>query len=163
MRAVRLAILLMALVPAAGPATAAPRPAAVFDIELVDTSGEGEKPGQRERIAATSEALRRTLAESGKYQPIDLSPAADRIAALGFQRSCVQCLLDIARDLGAEVTVTGAVHKVSTLILSMQITVRRVADGKMIAQGTADIRGDNDRAWQRGVEWLVRNRITAPG
>jgi hypothetical protein len=163
MKTAILAVLLLALTLAAGPSVAAPRPAAVFDIELVDTSGEGEKPEHRERIAATTEALRRNLAETGKYQPVDLTSAADRIAALGYQRSCVQCLLDIGRDLGAEVAVTGAVHKVSTLILSMEITVRQVADGKVIAQGVADIRGDNDRAWMRGVEWLVRNRIADLG
>ena len=158
----RLVILLIAVFVATGSAQAA-KPAAVFDIELVDTSGEGERPGQKERIAATTETLRRTLTESGQYQPIDLNPVADRIAALGYQRSCVQCMLDIARDLGAEVVVTGAVHKVSSLILSMEINVRQVTDGRIIAQGMADIRGDNDRAWQRGAEWLVRNRITKSG
>ena len=88
------------------------------------------------------------------------SPAAGRI---GDHLSCEQCLLDIARDMGGQVAVIGKVNKISTLILSMDIVVRDLADGKVIARGTADIRGDNDRAWLRGMQWLVEHRIAPQG
>ena len=93
---------------------------------------------------------------------VDLSADAERIAKLGFQRSCVTCFMDIARERGAEVAVFGTVNKVSTLILSMEIKVLSVETGKEIVRGMADIRGDNDRAWLRGMEWLVQHRIAAP-
>jgi len=90
---------------------------------------------------------------------VDLSADAERIAKLGFQRSCVTCFMDLARERGAEVAVFGTVNKVSTLILSMEIKVLSVETGKETVRGTADIRGDNDRAWLRGMEWLVQHRI----
>jgi hypothetical protein len=155
-----IALLIVSLIPAF-PAYAASR-AAVFDIELQDTSGEANSPAQAERIRATTEALRRTLAETGRYQPVDLSGDAERIAKLGFQRSCVTCFLDLARERGAEVAVFSTVNKISTLILSMDIKVLTVEGGREIARGTADIRGDNDRAWLRGMEWLVKHRIAPP-
>ncbi|WP_158046686.1 DUF3280 domain-containing protein [Skermanella pratensis] len=156
----RLIPLLIALLTAAFPAVAAPLPAAVFEIELIDTSGEGRSPAQEQRIRATTEALRRELAETGLYAPLDLAPAADRI---DDHLSCERCLLDIARDMGGRVAVMGKVNKISTLILSMDIVVRDLADGKVVARGTADIRGDNDRAWLRGMEWLVEHRIAPQG
>jgi hypothetical protein len=154
----RLITLLIVLLIPAFPAGATSR-AAVFDIELQDTSGEPNSPAQAERIRATTRALRRTLAETGRYEPVDLSDDAERITGLGFQRSCVTCFLDLARERGAEVAVFSTVNKVSTLILSMEIKVLAVEGGREIARGTADIRGDNDRAWQRGMEWLVKHRI----
>jgi hypothetical protein len=152
-----IALLIVLLIPAL-PAHAATR-AAVFDIELQDTSGEQNAPSHAGRIQATTEALRRELAETGKYEIVDLGADAERIGKLGFQRSCVTCFMDIARERGAEVAVFGTVNKVSTLILSMEIKVLSVETGKETVRGVADIRGDNDRAWLRGMEWLIQHRI----
>jgi hypothetical protein len=154
----RLIALIIVLLISAVPAFAATR-AAVFDMELQDTSGEQSTPAQADRIRTTTEALRRELAETGKYEIVDLSADSERISKSGFQRSCVTCFLDIARDRGAEVAVFSTVNKVSTLILSMEIKVLSVATGKEVVRGTADIRGDNDRAWLRGMQWLVQHRI----
>jgi hypothetical protein len=157
----RLIALLIALLLPSFPVYAATR-AAVFDIELQDTSGEANTPAQAERIQATTEALRHELAKTGKYETVDLSADHDRIAKLGYQRSCVTCFMDVARERGAEVAVFGTVNKISTLILSMDIKVLSVETGKEVARGIADIRGDNDRAWLRGMQWLVQHRIATP-
>ena len=157
----RLIALLIVLLLPVFPAYAATR-AAVFDIELQDTSGEPNTPAQAERIRATTEALRNELEETGKYEALDLSADRDRIAKLGYQRSCVTCFMDVARERGADVAVFGTVNKISTLILSMDIKVLSVETGKEVARGIADIRGDNDRAWLRGMQWLVQHRIAAP-
>ena len=157
----RLIALLIALLLPVFPAYAATR-AAVFEIELQDTSGEQSTPAQAERIRVTTEALRRELTETGEYETVDLSADRDRIAKLGYQRSCVTCFMDVARERGAEVAVFGTVNKISTLILSMDIKVVSVETGKEVARGIADIRGDNDRAWLRGMQWLVQHRIAAP-
>ena len=157
----RLIALLIVLLLPVFPAYAATR-AAVFDIELQDTSGEPNTPAQAERIRATTEALRNELEETGKYEALDLSADRDRVAKLGYQRSCVTCFMDVARERGADVAVFGTVNKISTLILSMDIKVLSVETGKEVARGIADIRGDNDRAWLRGMQWLVQHRIAAP-
>lgn len=141
--------------------TAAAEPIAVFDIELYDTSGEGAHPGLPDRLARISDELRAQFAASDDYQPVDLSPAADRIAALGHRYGCNGCEAAIAREFGATRYVTALIHKISTLILTVQITVRDAETGAVTAVGTADIRGDNDRAWSHGVGWLMRNRILA--
>jgi hypothetical protein len=157
----RLIALLIALLLPGFPAYAATR-AAVFEIELQDTSGEPNTPAQAERIRATTEALRRELTETGEYEAVDLSADRERIAKLGYQRSCVTCFMDVARERGADVAVFGTVNKISMLILSMDIKVLSVETGKEVARGIADIRGDNDRAWLRGMQWLVQHRIATP-
>lgn len=156
-----------ALLSWAGPhalAQAAPQPrVAVFDFELIDTSLEGEMTGAREdqqqRLGLISDQLRRLLAESGRYTVVDQGAAAARIAEAGYLYGCNGCAADIARELGAELAITGTVQKVSNLILNINIYVRDAASGELIRGMSADIRGNTDRSWSRGVSYLVRNRL----
>lgn len=142
-----------------GAAAAQDRPTAVFAVELWDTSGEGTKPDEAARIQAATDALRKLVDQAAAYRVIDLAPAAEIIEARRPLRNCNGCELDIARDLGAEVSVTAVVHKVSTLILSMQIVARDVKTGEPLAMGISDFRGDNDQAWLHSIRWLAKNRL----
>ena len=144
----------------ARPASAAER-TAVFDVEIYDTSGEGAQPDLSQRLARISEELRQGISASPDHEIVDLTPAADRIAALGHLYGCNGCEAAIAREFGATTYVTALIHKISTLILTIQITVHDAETGAVTAIGTADIRGDNDRAWSHGIRWLLRNRILA--
>ena len=65
----------------------------------------------------------------------------------------------LARDLGAALSLTGTVQKVSNLILNINMVVRDVATGKVVAAGSADIRSNSDASWFKGVDWLLRHRI----
>ena len=65
----------------------------------------------------------------------------------------------LAKSLGAEQAITGLVQKVSNLILNINIYVRDARTGDMVAAASADIRGNTDQSWSRGVGWLVRNRL----
>ena len=160
----RLAVAAVAATLLAAPlAGAAERRAAVFDVELMDTSGEGEAPAHAARIAAASAELRALVDRSGVYTVLPTAPVATRLAERLPVRSCNGCELDFGRDLGADVTVTATVHKISTLILSIQIVMRAVEDGRVVAAGAADIRGDTDAAWLHGVRWLARNRLGLAG
>ncbi len=138
---------------------------AVFDFELFDTSLEGEVRGRNDselqRLRMISELLRRLMRESGRYQLVDLAPAAAEIEAAGYFRGCNGCDVAIARELGTALAVTGVVQKVSNLILNINIYVRDVASGRLVAAMSADIRGNTDQSWSRGVSWLVRNRLLA--
>ena len=73
----RLAAILLALTLAV-PARADPPKLAVFDFELIDTSLLGELNGPRrdehERLMRAGEQLRKELAESGKFELLDISP-----------------------------------------------------------------------------------------
>ncbi|MGH6816262.1 MAG: DUF3280 domain-containing protein, partial [Hyphomicrobiaceae bacterium] len=72
---------------------------------------------------------------------------------------CNGCEVEIARKTGAEIAITGTVQKVSNLILNVNLYVRNTADGKLIGAMSADIRGNTDESWVRGVRWLVVNRL----
>jgi hypothetical protein len=136
-----------------------PRAIAVFPVELWDTSGEGPKPGQAERLTLATTALARLLEETGRFRSIDLAPYAERVAATEPRYNCNGCWRGIAREAGAEAAVLATVHKVSTLISSVDIHVAELATGTTIARAQGQFRGDDDRAYVRAFAFLVKYRL----
>ena len=136
---------------------------AIFDFELLDTSLQGEvsgvNPAEQQRLAMISDLLRQRIAESKRYDVIDIAPAREKIAAAGYLRGCNGCDATIARELGAEQSMTGVVQKVSNLILNLNLYMRDANSGELLKVVSADIRGNTDQSWAHGVNWLVRNRV----
>ncbi|KYG98368.1 hypothetical protein SE91_07455 [Bradyrhizobium sp. DOA1] len=145
-------------------ARADPPKLAVFDFELIDTSLPGEFYGSRPeeaRLERISEQLRKELAESGKFQLLDIAPVRDAARRANLQ-ACGRCDLKLAGQLGADLEITGLVQKVSNLIINLNIYLRDVKTGNMVAAASADMRGNTDEAWTRTMSYLIRNRLLAP-
>jgi Protein of unknown function (DUF2380) len=139
--------------------------AAVFDFDFVDTSLEASPSGARQdearRLIVAGDRLRELLRQGGLVT-VDLAPVRDRIERARPLRSCNDCELAFARELGAELAVSGMVHKVSNLILTIDVAIRDANTGMMLRTGRADIRGNTDESWLRGVAYVVRNRLLDP-
>jgi len=157
-------VLVLTLVSTA-PAYADPPKVAVFDFELVDTSLQGEMYGPRsdehDRLLHAGEQLRNDLAASGRFQVIDIAPV--NAAAHGSNlQACGGCDVRFGEKLGADLVITGVVQKVSNLILNINIYVRDVHTGQLVAAASTDMRGNTDESWSRAMNYLVRNRLLAP-
>lgn len=160
------AVILTAIITALAPvaARAQERSAAVFDFELIDTSWadplKAPDAEHQSRMTQASERLRARLAESGRFKVVDIAPIIKEAHASNLQ-ACGGCDATLADRVGADLSVTGSVHKVSNLILNMIIFVRDAKTGGNVAVAQADMRGDTDESWLRAVDWLVRNRLLA--
>ncbi len=104
----------------------------------------------------------RLLEHSGTYVASSVQPIA-RVIAGNDLAGCNGCAVAPAREVGAEAVATGLVQKVSALILSVNIAIRAVPGGQVIASGSVDLSGDDDVSWQRGAAWLVADRLLRPG
>lgn len=138
--------------------------AAIFPFELIDVSIEGEIAGHRAeegRLALVTEELRRLATREGVYELVDLSQFAAEIEKAAPLHKCGGCEADIARSAGADLAITGTVRKVSNLILGITIQVRDASSGKLSRVLQADIRGNTNESWLRGIRWLVANRLLA--
>jgi len=147
------------------PASADPPKVAVFDFELVDTSLQGEMYGPRsdehDRLLHAGDQLRNDLSASGRFQVIDIAPV--NAAAHGSNlQACGGCDVRFGEKLGADLVITGVVQKVSDLILNINIYVRDVRTGQLVAAASTDMRGNTDESWSRAMNYLVRNRLLAP-
>lgn len=146
----------------ASAAAAGPLRTAVFDIELVDMSQEAERgprDDQSRRVKLVSDELRRLLQASPQIQLVELTPKSDEINQKVPLYRCNGCAEDLAQSLGAELLVSGIVQKTSDLILSFAIAIRDARSGELVRGGQADIRGNTDESWLRGIRWIVKNRL----
>ena len=147
------------------PAAAEPSKVAVFDFELLDTSLQGAVKGpqadEQRRLKDVTEQLRKALTQSGNFVVLDIAPVNAAAQASNLQ-SCGGCDVEYAQKLGADLSITGLVQKVSALILNMNIYLRDVHTGKLITAMSADFRGNTDESWSRAMSYLIRNRLLAP-
>jgi hypothetical protein len=153
------ALVIAGLSGAAAAAAAAATPTAIFPFEIYDTSGEAPQPDLAPRLAMATRVLSEALEKTGRYSPVDLEPFSAEIAASAPRYRCGGCFLPIARRAGADLAVVGVVHKVSSLISSMDIWIFDAASGKDVAHLSGQIRGDTAEAYEHGVRFLVRNRL----
>ena len=157
----RVAVLLcLSLCPSVGAIAAeAPAKIAVFPYEIFDTSGEGVRPGQADRVTTATNLLAKTLKDTGRYDPVDLGPFAKEIAGLQRPEECGECWAAVARKAGAKLEVLPNVHKVSTLITLMTLWFADVGTMKYVAHIEGQIRGDTDEAYARGIAFLVTQEL----
>jgi hypothetical protein len=152
-------ILVAAASLAAGSATGAAPATAIFPFEIYDTSGEPPQPDRTERLAMATRVLSEVLEKTGRYSLVDLAPFGAAVAATTPRYLCGGCFLPVARQAGAIYAVVSVVHKVSTLVTSMDIWILDAASGGTVAHLNGQIRGDTAEAYEHGVRFLVRNRL----
>ena len=159
-------VLAMLVLPNLVPARAADPPKlAVFDFEMIDTSLEGQMHGsradERERLLRVGDQLRKELGDSGKFEIVDIAPV-NAAAHQSHLQACGGCDVKLAQQLNADLEMTGVVQKVSNLILNINVFLRDVRTGRLVATGSVDMRGNTDESWSRATRYLVRERLLAP-
>ena len=77
-------------------------------------------------------------------------------------QACGGCDVQFAQQLGADLSITGEVQKVSNLILNMNVYLRNAHTGRLITSMSADFRSNTDESWARAMSFLLRNRLLAP-
>ncbi len=154
---------LLALCLAPLPLAADPMPVAVFDLSFINFSQEVEygasNAAEEARIKMLSAHLRQRLADSGRYALIDTGALAQKLDMHGEVFTCNHCEAAMAREIGAELSFTGAVQKLSVLVQTVILRERDAATGDIVALYQTDIRGNTDIAWKRGLDFLIDNRV----
>ncbi len=151
-------VLVLGLVGLAVPAVAAER-VAYFGVHFLNTSLEPTQAAEEARLAAAESQIREALAGSGRYVFVDTAPVASKARLYSNLAQCNGCDTALAAELGADLALSGEIQKTSNLILHISIYLRDAATGALVTGGSADIRGNTDRSWERGIDYLLRNRI----
>jgi len=111
------------------------------------------------RLRMIETELRAQLAASGRFELVDVAPAADQVDAAGWLWSCNGCETAIARRLDADLALIGWVQKVSNLILNVNVVIRDTATRERVFATSVDIRGNTDESWAHGIRYLLKNRL----
>jgi hypothetical protein len=141
----------------------APVKLAVFGFELEDFSGGAgvipESDDDREQLRLATETARRLLAESGRYTLVDVSGAAAADVKAHTLRQCNGCEAAIASKLGADQSLLGIVNRVSRTEYGVTFQLRDARTGKLLSVERTDLRMGANYSWNRGAEWLIKNRL----
>jgi hypothetical protein len=164
MRAVALAA--AALVALAAPTAAEERPTLL--VMAPEMIGDLEAPGLEEAWPARLERLRAEvgagLVEAGHYDLVD-DAAAEAAGEVNRGRAnlftCEPCARRAAEAAEADRVLSLRVHRISTLIMSLQ-AILRDAEGGVLFQQQVGFRGDTDTAWDRAGLYLVREMAEHP-
>ena len=133
---------------------------AVFDFQLANLGQLPPTAADKARLPRLSDLLRQQLAASGRYEIVPITEkVTQEVAKSAPLRDCGGCAVDFARELGADVAVTGQIQKVSNLILDITVFMKKVGSNAPETATNVSIRGDNDDSFDHGVKYLVKNNI----
>jgi hypothetical protein len=161
------AALVMLSASAAQPAavTAAPVKLAVFDFELEDLSPAqaylNRPTSSADTLAQVTAAARKQLAESGRYQLVDVQQATGKAATEHTLRNCDGCEAGIAQVLGAEQSLLGVVTRATQTDYYVRIEIRDARSGKLVNQQEANFAG-SEEGWPSGVRMLIKHQVLPP-
>src|SRR5438309_7905522 len=159
------AIVLSALAVAGAAETAAlsPTKIAVFPFELEDFSaGAAYVPPDdvdREQLRLSTEQARRLIAESGRYQLVDVGAVNDEAAKAGKLHDCGGCEAKIAAGLHADQSMIGIVTRISRMEYAVTYKIRDAQSGALVDVEQSDLRMGANSAWSRGARWLIQRRL----
>lgn len=143
-------------------AAAAGDKVAFFGLTFLDDSlqrqMQGEDPAEIARLAMLEKIVRDRFAAEG-YDLVDITPVQSDLDRIMDPAKCYGCDTRMATDLGADFSLVGEVQKVSNLILTMNLQMRDAATGDLTRGGVVDIRSNTDESWQRGMRYILKNRI----
>ncbi len=148
---------------AAATAADAQEKVAFFGLSMLDGSVQSSQdpdPAILERIGMLERMVAERFAEEG-YELVDVEPAREAIDRVANIANCNGCDTRLATELGADYSLVGEVHKTSNLILAVNLQLRSAETGDLVRGGVADIRGNTDETWARGMRYVLKNRIFA--
>ncbi|MGH6822492.1 MAG: DUF3280 domain-containing protein [Methylocella sp.] len=136
---------------------------AIFDFELEDFSAGGqligESPADTAHLKLATVEARRLIVQSGRYSLVDVSGADAEAVKAHSLRKCNGCDAGIAFKLGADQSLIGIVTRISRMEYTVRFQIRDARDGAVIFNKQTDLRMGANYSWDRGVAWLIKNRL----
>ncbi|MEJ2593020.1 MAG: DUF3280 domain-containing protein [Candidatus Thiodiazotropha sp.] len=133
----------------------------ILPFEIVDNI---PAPGSEARHDKMLREMVRDIAEridkAGIYQVMPQQQVDEAVAAANLGtaiHNCNHCEIDLAKQLGGDKVMVGWVYKMSLLILTLHIEIKDVASERTLLSKAYDFRGDNEKAWRRAAQYMVRD------
>jgi hypothetical protein len=136
---------------------------ALFAFELEDYSAAAAyvppDDVDREQLRLSTDEARRLIAQSPRYQLVDVNGVNDEAAKAGKLRYCDGCEARIAATLHADQSMIGIVTRISRTDYAVTYKVRDAQSGALVDVEQTDLRAGANSAWSRGARWLVQRRL----
>ena len=121
------------------------------------------QPADVKRLALLTAEIREMLKASGKYEVVDTTPIAAEIEKMSPFFKCNACETELAKKVGATLTLTGLVQKGSASAANITFGMRDVATDAFVRTGGITVLESSDEGWLRGLRRVVKSRLTEEG
>jgi Protein of unknown function (DUF2380) len=148
----RLAVLLALALAAAALHARAADVIAVPGLGFTDSSGEPaeQSAAHAARLSRFAETLRTELAASGRVQVV--VPDCPGCSPLN---TSFETMTSATEAAGAQRMLVGTIHKISTLIGSVRVTLIDLEADQVVCTRILSYRGDTDEAWMRAAQFTA--------
>ncbi len=135
---------------------------AFLGLTMLDSSLQttelGQDPAELNRLDQLEQMVTDRFTQEG-FELLDLEPIRADLDRIVNPAKCYGCDTRMAAKIGADFVLVGEVQKVSNLILTINLQLRETSTGNLTKGGVVDIRGNTDASWQRGMRYILNNRI----
>jgi Protein of unknown function (DUF2380) len=136
---------------------------AVFDFELTDLSGgagiAGDPNADATQLNQAASDARQLLAQSGRYEIVDVSGVESDAAKQHRLWECGGCEAAIALKLGADQSFVAVVSRISRMEYVVRFQIRDARTGEPILARESGLRMGANYSWPRGATALLRNGL----
>ena len=134
---------------------------AFFGFRLINTSVQPPSEAEFRRVQLLDALMDERLRSSGRYTVVPVREEIMRDVEKGQDFGECSCEVDYGKKVGAQLVGWGTVEKVSNLILNINVYIADVKTNQYVFIRSVDIRGNTDRSWTKGLEWLLKNFLLA--
>lgn len=126
---------------------------AIANFDYIDTSGESrdQRDQHRHRLFRFEQELKDGLARKS-HQTVRLNCSAPVCSSGALNQAA---LIESAKNAGADLLVSGGIHKTSTLIEWIVVDVADVSANKLVLNRLLTFRGDTDAAWDHAARYVA--------
>lgn len=154
----------LASTPPAPAAAPAPIKLAVFDFELEDASAAASATGgaasdDAAQLTDVTNQVRRLLAQSGRYEVIDIGSAEAGAVRAHTLHDCGGCDVGTALKAGAAQSLVGVVRRISRTEYTLRFQIRDARTGAIVSKGDSGLRMGANYSWSRGAVRLISDGL----
>ena len=135
------------------------RSIAFFGFRLINTSIQPPSEAEFQRLKLLDALMEERLEASDRYKVISVPEGTMRDVEKGQDFGQCNCEADYGKKVGAQLVGWGTVQKVSNLILNINVYIADVETNEYVFIRSVDIRGNSDRSWTKGLEWLIKKYL----
>jgi len=135
------------------------RTVAFYGFRLINTSIEPAGEPEFNRIRLLDKFMSEWLDKSQQFKRIEIPAELIKEAKTKQPFGQCDCEAEFGKKAGGTLVGWGTVERVSNLILNINLYIAESETNKFVFIKSVDIRGNNDKAWLRGLRWMLKNYL----
>ncbi len=134
-----------------------PQKVAFVGFRIINEAMEPISEAEKKRAKLLDLIFVVQLQKTGQFELVPIQKAiAEEIDKGPFIGECNGCEIDYGKNVRVDLSAWGTIQTVSNLILNLNVYMESIQSRQLTYIKSIDIRGNNDRSWTKGLEWMLK-------